>query len=49
MKMLVAFMLISVLIGGTDAGRWVRERPLAILAFATIVATSYWSLRVVLE
>lgn len=48
MKMLVAFMLICFLIGGTEAGRWVRERPLVIAAFSTLTAASYWSFRVVL-
>lgn len=48
MKVLVLFLLISFLIGMTDVGRWVRERPLLLVAFSVMFAGSYWSLAVVM-
>ena len=42
------FLVVSFLVGGTDVGRWVRERPLLLVAFSVMIAGSYWSLSVVL-
>ena len=48
MKVLLFFLVVSFLIGGTNTGRWVRERPLLLVGFAMFTAASYWSLAVVL-
>lgn len=48
MQMLVFFLVVCFLVGGTNAGRRVREHPLLLAVFTTFVAASYLSLSVVL-
>lgn len=48
MQVFVAFLLITFFIGGTKPGRRVRERPVLLMAFSGLVATSFYSLSVVL-
>ncbi|MDJ0770834.1 MAG: hypothetical protein QNJ12_18720 [Ilumatobacter sp.] len=47
MQVLIAFLVICFLIGGSSAGRRIRERPMLLLALSTVVAASFYSLRVV--
>lgn len=48
MQFLVAFMLGTVLIGGSRAGRVFRRRPSYLLVLSAFVAVGFYSLRVVL-
>lgn len=48
MQVLVFFLVVCFLIGGANAGRRVREHPLLLSVFTTVVAASYYSLTVVL-
>ena len=48
MKMLLFFIVTCFLVGGTRPGRFVRERPPLLIAFAGVTAASYWSLGIVL-
>ncbi|MEQ8440300.1 MAG: hypothetical protein RIB65_22630 [Ilumatobacter fluminis] len=48
MQVYIGFLLIVVLLGGTRIGRPVREHPVLLLALCTVVASSFYSLRVVL-
>ena len=48
MQVFVAFLIISFLLGHARLGRGVRERPILLLGFTTVVAASFYSLRVVL-
>ncbi len=47
MKVLIGFIIGTFLIGALPIGRTVRERPLALVAIAVLVAGGYYSLRVV--
>jgi hypothetical protein len=47
MKVLLAFLIVAFLLGGSRFGRRVRERPVVLLAFCTVVAASYYSLQVI--
>lgn len=47
MQVLVVFLITCFLIGGLPAGRRIRQRPILLLAFATVTAASFYSLRVV--
>lgn len=46
--MLIFFLVVCFIVGGANAGRRVREHPLILAGFTTMVAASYYSLRVVL-
>jgi len=48
MQMLIFFLVVCFLVGGSNAGWRVREHPMLLAAFSTVVAASYLSLRVVL-
>lgn len=48
MQVLVAFLAVCFVIGGSDVGRVVRDHPILLAGFSTIVAASYWMLSVVL-
>lgn len=48
MQVVLAFLICCFLIGGSDAGRRVRERPIALLVLSTAVAASFSLLRVVM-
>ena len=48
MQVFVAFLLIAFFLGGTRLGRRVRERPVLLMAFCFLAATSFYSLSVVL-
>jgi hypothetical protein len=48
MQVFVAFVIISFVVGHAGVGRRVRERPVLLLGFTTVVAASFYSLRVVL-
>jgi len=48
-QVLIGFLFVCFFIGGTAAGRPVRQRPIIMLAFSAIVAASYYMLRVVLS
>lgn len=48
MQMLIFFLVVCFLIGGTSIGRRVREHPTLLAIFSTTVAASFYSLRVVL-
>lgn len=47
MQVLLAFLVVCFLVGGTSAGRLVREHPILLLAFSTLTAASFYMLRVV--
>ena len=48
MQVLVAFLVVCFLVGGSDVGRIVRDRPILLAGFSTVVAASYYMLGVVL-
>lgn len=48
MTVLVVFLVLSFIVGGTSLGRRIRRRPLVLLGFAGFFAASFYSLRVVL-
>lgn len=47
MQVLVVFLISCFLIGGLPVGRLVRQRPILLLAYATVTAASFYSLSVV--
>jgi hypothetical protein len=47
MKVLIALLLVSVLLGAHPRGRAVRERPVLLLGLCAIVGASFLSLRVI--
>lgn len=47
MQVLVFFLIVAIVIGGSRHGALVRRRPWLLLAFTVLVATSFYSLRVV--
>lgn len=48
MRVLILFMVVAFLIGGTHSGRRVRDRPILLVAFSTMTAASFYLLRVVM-
>jgi hypothetical protein len=46
--MLIFFLVVCFIAGGTGVGRRVREHPALLAIFSTVVAASFYSLRVVL-
>jgi hypothetical protein len=48
MQMLIFFLVVCFIVGGTSLGRRVRERPALLAIFSTTVAASFYSLTVVL-
>jgi hypothetical protein len=44
---LLTFLLISIVIGGSRAGRRIVERPSLVLLASLLVAISFYSIRVV--
>lgn len=48
MQMLIAFLVITFILGGTDRGYRLQKRPVFLLAYSAIFALSFYSLRVVL-
>jgi hypothetical protein len=48
-QVLIAFLFVCFFVGGTTVGRPVRRHPIILLAFSSIVAASYYMLRVVLS
>ncbi len=48
MQVLVILLLAAFVIGGTALGRWVRHRPLVLLALSIVAAASYYRLGVVM-
>ena len=45
MKLLVAFLFACFLLGGTRFGEPLLRRPVLMIGISTVVAASYWSLR----
>lgn len=48
MQVLLLLIISSFLLGGTRLGRWLRDRPVALLPISVVAALSFYSLRVVL-
>jgi hypothetical protein len=48
MNVYFGFLVLVTLIGGMGAGRHLRRRPILLLALSTIIAASFYSLRVTL-
>lgn len=48
MQVFIAFLVVMFVLGGTGAGRVLRERPLVLLGCCALAAASFYSLRVVL-
>lgn len=48
MQVFIAFLVVMFVLGGGRPGRILRERPILLLACCTVVAASFYSLRVVL-
>ena len=48
MQVFVAFLLLTVLLGGADVARPVRRHPALLLGVCAVVGASFYSLRVVL-
>lgn len=48
MQFFIGFLVLMFVLGGTGAGRILRDRPVILLCFSTLAAASFYSLRVVL-
>lgn len=48
MNVLIAFLFLSFIMGGSSRGRVIRDRPILLAAFAGLFAASFYSLRVVM-
>lgn len=48
MHVFIGFLMMMFVLGGTRAGRILRERPIVLLACCVVAAASFYSLRVVL-
>jgi hypothetical protein len=46
-KVLIAFLFLSVILGGTSAGKPFLRRPILFVCVCGVVAASYYSYRVV--
>jgi hypothetical protein len=46
MQVLALFLVLAFVLGGSELGRHVRQRPILLLFFSTTVAVSFYSLRV---
>jgi hypothetical protein len=47
-QVFIAFLVVMFILGGTRPGLILRDRPIVLLACCTVVAVSFYSLRVVL-
>jgi hypothetical protein len=48
MQIFIGFLVAMFVLGGTGAGRVLRDRPLILLGCCMVVAASFYSLRVAL-
>lgn len=48
MQVLAILLVGAFVIGGTEPGRWICDRPLVLLALCVVAAASFYSMRVVL-
>ena len=48
MQVLIAFLVITFILGGTERGYRLQQRPVFLLGYCTVFALSFYSLRVVL-
>ena len=48
MQFLLLLIVASFVLGGTRLGRWLCDRPVALLPVCAVAALSFYSLRVVL-